>query len=536
MEKQKETLSAHSGGRAKSILYNSLLLCASAIVVRAVGVYFSIYIATRVGAEGMGLYSLSANVWGFAMTLALSGINLAATRCVAEAGDHGGEIKAAMRRAITYAIGFGTLASLLLLFLSKPIAIFWLKEERIILSLRLFAISLPAISVCSALNGYFSAVRRAWKSAGVGLIEQAAKIYATAALLTRLLPRGAEYACAAVVLGGALSELISCGISFALYLFDRKKLSREIITQDKAKKLTRRLFGIAMPVAFSTYVRSGLTTLEHTLIPTGLITFGMSRSEALAEYGIISAMVLPLVMFPYAFINSFTGLLVPEIAGAASLSHKKRISYIALRSWRLTILFGLATAGIMAVCSSSFGIRIYGNAKAAQYILAVAPLLPVMYLDTVTDSMLKGLGDQVYTMRVNIADAAISVILVRILVPHFGILGYIAVLYISELINFSLSASRLISRTGITFLPFRWCILPLACLVISSRVCCSLFHYIPLYSIPTWGSITLQGAFVVAIFVLLSLITGAIDKELTSWVRSTVFKKKKEGESNAKCI
>lgn len=521
----KKTTNAPNG-RARSILYNSLLLCLSAIAVRAVGVYFNIYISNRVGAEAMGLYSLAANVWGFAMTLALSGINLAATRCVAEADGRGSEIRAAMRRALGYALIFGIGASVLLLSLSKPLALFWLKEERVILSLRLFAISLPAISVCSALNGYFSAVRRAWKSAGVGLIEQAVKIYATAALLTRLLPRGPQYACAAIVLGGALAEALSCGVSFMLYVFDTKKLSKGAVTRKTAQRLTRRLFGIAMPVALSTYVRSGLTTVEHILIPAGLIAFGATRSEALAEYGIVSAMVLPLVMFPYAFINSFTGLLVPEIAGAASLSHKKRISYIALRSWRLTILFGLATAGIMAVCSSSFGIRLYGNARAAEYILAIAPLLPIMYLDTVTDSMLKGLGDQVFTMNVNIVDAALSVILVYFLVPRFGIYGYVAVLYISELINFSLSAVRLITKAQMSFKPFRWALLPLICLVVSSRICCFVFQFIPLDSLPTWFSITLQASAVLAIFVLLSVVAGAIDKELVLWAKGTALPKK----------
>ena len=513
-------------GRARSILYNSILLCLSAIAVRAVGVYFNVYISNRVGAEGMGLYSLAANVWGYAMTLALSGINLAATRCVAEADGRGGEIRAAMKRAIAYALIFGVGASFLLLLLSKPLALFWLKEDRVILSLRLFAISLPAISVCSALNGYFSAVRRAWKSASVGLVEQAVKIYATAALLTRLLPRGAEYACAAIVLGGALAEVLSCGVSLTLYLLDTRRLSRGGVTRESARRLTRRLFGIAMPVALSTYVRSGLTTVEHILIPAGLIAFGATRSEALAEYGIVSAMVLPLVMFPYAFINSFTGLLVPEIAGAASLSHKKRISYIALRSWRLTILFGLATAGIMAVCSSSFGLRLYDNARAAEYILAIAPLLPIMYLDTVTDSMLKGLGDQVFTMNVNIVDAALSVILVYFFVPRFGIYGYVAVLYISELINFSLSAVRLITRAQMSFKAFKWAVLPLVCLVISSRICCFVFQFIPLNSLPTWLSITVQGVAVLAIFVLSSIITGAIDKELISWVKETVIPQK----------
>ncbi len=509
-------------GRARSILYNSLLLCASAIVVRGVGVYFNVYVSSRVGAEAMGLYSLAANVWGFAVTLALSGINLATTRCVAEADGRGGEIRAAMRRAVAYALAFGIGASVLLIALSKPLAALWLKEERVILALRLFAISLPAISVCSALNGYFSAVRRAWKSAGVALVEQAVKIYATATLLTHLLPRGAQYACAAIVLGGALAEVLSCAFSFMLYLFDRRRLTRDGVSSGEARRLTRRLFGIALPVALSTYVRSGLTTLEHILIPAGLVAFGATRSDALAEYGIVSAMVLPLVMFPYAFINSFTGLLVPEIAGAASHSHEKRISYIATRSWRLTILFGLATAGIMAVCSSSFGVRVYGNARAAEYISAIAPLLPIMYLDTVTDSMLKGLGDQVFTMKVNIADAALSVILVYTLVPRFGVYGYIAVLYISELINFSLSAARLISKAKLSFKPFKWAAAPLICLVFSSKICTFLFRFIPLGSFPAWLSITVQATAIIAIFVLLSVITGVIDKELIGWLKSTI--------------
>jgi stage V sporulation protein B len=362
----------------------------------------------------------------------------------------------------------------------------------------------------------------------VGLIEQAVKIYATAALLTKFLPKGAEYACSAIVLGGALAEVVSCGFSFTLYLFDSRRLSKGNITSKTARRLTRRLFGIAMPVALSTYVRSGLTTLEHILIPAGLIAFGATRSEALAEYGIVSAMVLPLVMFPYAFINSFTGLLVPEIAGAASLSHKKRISYIALRSWRLTIIFGLAPAGIMAVCSSAFGIRLYGNPRAAEYILAIAPLLPIMYLDTVTDSMLKGLGDQVFTMNVNIIDAALSVLLVYILIPRFGTYGYIAVLYISELINFSLSAARLISKANLEFKPFRWGILPLVCLVVSSRICCFLFQFIPLYSLPVWLAITLEGASVVAIFVFLSVISKSIDKELIAWIKDAFLPQKEK--------
>ena len=47
-------------------------------------------------------------------------------------------------------------------------------------------------------------------------------------------------------------------------------------------------------------------------------------------------------------------------------------------------------------------------------------------------------------MRYNVADAAISMVLVYLLLPVFGIKGYILVIVLSEVFNFSLSLGRLI--------------------------------------------------------------------------------------------
>jgi len=66
----------------------------------------------------------------------------------------------------------------------------------------------------------------------------------------------------------------------------------------------------------------------------------------------------------------------------------------------------------------------------------------VMYLDIGTDCALNGLGEQVYSMKVNILDAAVSALLVWLLVPGLGITGYTATIYIAELLNFALSVAR----------------------------------------------------------------------------------------------
>ncbi len=513
--------------RAKVFIYNSLLLTLSAVLMRAVGVAYNVYISNRVGAEVMGLYSLVTNVWGFALTLATSGINLAATRCVAEAGENSSEIRASMRKCVIYSLSFGMGAAFLLLLFAKPISILWLADERAIVPLRIMSISLPAISVSSALSGYFSAVRRVWKSAAVQVTEQAIKIFGVAFLLTPLMPLGIEYACIAIVLGGAIAEILSFALYAVFYSFEKRKYGKIPLDRSISRKLNSKIFSIALPIAFSAYIRSGLTTVEHILIPLGLREFGLDSASALESYGILSGMVLPVVLFPYALIHSFTGLLVPEVSGGIASGEKRHIEYISSRVWRLTIIFGLCGAGVLAVCSKEFGYVLYSSEDAGKYIFMLAPLMPLMYLDTVTDSLLKGMGEQVYTMNVNIADAAISVILVRLLVPRFGINGYIAVLYIAELVNFAFSAARLISRCRFRFRAIKWFALPLAILTVTAQICNLIFDLIPLPSPASWFTLTVHGLIIIFIFLVLLALCGSLDKELRTWLAFSLGIKKR---------
>ena len=67
-----------------------------------------------------------------------------------------------------------------------------------------------------------------------------------------------------------------------------------------------------------------------------------------------------------------------------------------------------------------------------------------MYLDIVIDSILKGLDAQVDVMVVNIFDCLISIAFIYFLVPILGFSGYIISIFISEVIDFSLSGHRLL--------------------------------------------------------------------------------------------
>jgi Na+-driven multidrug efflux pump len=66
-----------------------------------------------------------------------------------------------------------------------------------------------------------------------------------------------------------------------------------------------------------------------------------------------------------------------------------------------------------------------------------------MYTDMAVDGCLKGLGQQVWSMGINIAEGLLGLMLVWQLLPRWGLAAYIGVFYATELFNFALSALRL---------------------------------------------------------------------------------------------
>lgn len=87
----------------------------------------------------------------------------------------------------------------------------------------LICIALPAISMSSAINGYFTAVRRVYKTACSQFFEQIVKIAVTAYLISFFLPSGLEYACLCLILGDVISEVASFVLSYFLYVWDLRE-------------------------------------------------------------------------------------------------------------------------------------------------------------------------------------------------------------------------------------------------------------------------------------------------------------------------
>lgn len=429
-------------------LWNTILLTATSILMRLLAMGFQVYLTRRIGAEGIGLYELLMSVYGLATALAISGVRLSTTRLVLEVATwqqcrQGG----VMRLCMGYALLLGFAAGTLLYVLSGPVAELWLDEAALAPCLRVLAFSLPCLALSSCLNGYFSARRQAGRMAITQVLEFSFHMALTLAGLLWLRPESPQRACLLLVCCSCLSDLFSASVAFLLYRGQ---------SVEKGKTpffLGGELLQIAVPDAVGSWVRSGLVSAKHLLIPKGLRKCGASSAQALAAYGVVQGMVMPLLGFPAAFLGTISGLLVPEIAERHALGQKRGMFAIMQRVLHLTLLFSFFTSGVLLVYGGRIGSLLYRSQEAEAYIRMLAPLVPLMYLDNVVDGMLKGMGLQTASMRINILDAGVSLLLVWKIIPRVGMSGYLLTIYVSEVLNFLLSFRQLRKHAGL-WLPF----------------------------------------------------------------------------------
>ena len=486
--------------------YNGLLLAVVGLSMRAVTLFLGAFVSGAIGAEGVGLQSLIGTVYSFAVTLATSGVSLSVTRLVASAIGEGRDGARILRGAFLLATLFGLVSTVALFSLAGVVGKYILLDSRCSIALRILSFSLLPIALSSVISGYFVAVRRISFNAAVQVIGQVVRIVLTVVLIVRYSSYGVDTAVVALAVGSTVTEVLSFVVAFIEYTVDRRihtSLSEKGYALGEVSKM-------AFPLAFSQYVRSFLLSAEHALIPRRLTDRGNSRDEALSSYGYLHGMALPIILFPMTPLSSFSGLLVPEFAESEGAGDKSRMERIAAEAITKTLGYALTVAVFIFTFSEELGYVIYNTYEAGHFIGFLAPVIPLMYLDHVTDSMLKGIGEHVFSMWVNIADSLLSVFLVYLLIPIFDISGYALVIVIMELFNFTLSFMRLRKRIAFR-IHLTGALLPLLASIFSAFLSSILFLFSGRATSPLW--LSMKMIFSVLIYFLI-IIGWSIVKQI----------------------
>lgn len=452
--------------KAKKFLLNAIILSGTSLLVRMVSVSFSVYIANKIGSEGIGVFQLITSIYMFAITVATSGIHLTTTRLVTEelAVHSPGTAKTALFKCLKYSACFSFGTAFALYFAAPWMTSIWLHDKITVRPLIALSLSLPPLALSSVFTGYFTALRNATKNASAQIFKQIIKISATLFFLQHYLSQGIDGACLSLVLGDVAAEAFSFAYLGLLLMIDQRKKAAQMTNNPQ---LTKKMLGICLPIAFSSYVRSALVTIKQVMIPNGLEKSGVSCDEAMSQYGLIGGMVMPVVMFPSVLLSAVSTLLIPEIS-EKNVQHKEgQIRHVLSRIFKITLLFSICVSGILFAFADQLSISLYHTLEAAPYIRIMAPLVTLMYFDEIVDAILKGLNQQVQVVGINILDTIVGIVLIYTILPWQGLAGYMAVIFITETLNAVLSIRRLCKVTKFHIDFQAWIVAPAICITIS---------------------------------------------------------------------
>ncbi|MDD6175204.1 MAG: oligosaccharide flippase family protein [Firmicutes bacterium] len=512
--------------KKRLFIQNAVILTLCSIFLSALGMAFRVYQSSLIGAEGMGLLQLLLSVYYFSTNLAVSGLNLAVTRLVSESAVPGSGISEGrvLRKCFGLCLLSGCAAGSALFFGAPAIGRWWLGDTRTVASLRVLAVGLPFLSVSCCVRGYFLAARNSLKPSTGQILEQLISFAFVAVFFSLSAPGGLSAACCGIALGMTVGEI--CGNLYIVLLFFLQ--TRRTLRQKNGSSVpARRIFAISLPVAVGYCLRSALVSVENVLIPAGLKRSGSSYGESLAGYGIVKGMALPALCFPQAFLTAFSMLLIPEVSEARAARHPAEIRSMASRVFQICLLFSCLVVGLFFFFGRELGLLLYKNAEAGRQLRLLCPLIPFMYLDSIVDAMLKGLDEQVYSLKVNLSDSCLRILLIALFVPRLGISGYLLATFFSVLYNSSLSIGRLMKKSAVRFPFFRWIVLPLGCI----GLCCSgtraLFSLLGLAESSVLLFVCAAGGCAVLLYPLLLRLTGCISSRDLQWFRDSFCRKRK---------
>ena len=423
---------------------------------------FNIYISNQIGSEAVGVFSLVMAVYLFFITVATSGLNIAVTVIVSEkfALNKNKQAIKAIRTCIFFSLLLGIAAGGLILLFSNFITSKCLHNMVSSRPLFYITIGLPFIAMSSCISSYFTTIRKAYKNAISQVFEFTIKMFATIILLKINISNGVEAICISLILADVISEICSFTLIFILYIIDIKL---KILADIRSFGQRINILKIAFPVAVTSYIRSGLSTLKQLIIPTQLEKSGISCSRALSQYGMINGMVLPVITFPTVFTDSYSMLLIPEFSTYVAQKNYKAINYIANKIFKITCAFTMCICSIFFIFSNDLGLAIYNNIEIGYYFKIFTPFIFFMYMDHIIDCILKGLNKQFGVMCCNILDLSITTCFIYFLLPVLGIKGYVLSIFFSEVLNFSISLFQLFMYSRIKPNLIDWIVVPLFC-------------------------------------------------------------------------
>ena len=420
--------------RKMAFITGTLLLTSTGFICRILGFFYRIFMSRTIGAEGLGIYNMVHPIFSICFAVCAGSIQTALSQYVAANQTRG---KAVFRTGLVIAMGMSFLLAWVIYGNAGFLAEKLLLEPRCAPYLPVMAVSVPFAALHACINGYYYGMQKARVPAFSQVAEQVIRMGAVFLIASIWLESGRQITVSLAVYGHLIGEMASAVFTvFCLGFFPPCKDgdSRRAPAIPLSFGATAApLMALALPLMGNRLILNVLGSAEAIWIPNRLMSSGLTNSEALSVYGVLTSMALPFILFPSAITNSMAVLLLPTVAEAQADGNEARISSMISMSLRYSCYMGVLCIGIFTIFGNQLGVSVFHDQNAGTYITILSWLCPFMYLATTMGSILNGLGRTSSTFFQNVFAMVIRLAFVLFAIPRYGILGYLWGMLVSEL-------------------------------------------------------------------------------------------------------
>lgn len=424
------------------LLKGTFLLTLAGLLTKTAGFFYKIFLSRTIGAGEIGLFQLTMPVFMFCMSVSSGGIQTAISRFTAE--YHAKNDPGSARRTLLGGLllsGLLAACCTVLLYLKAPwIAESFLLEPRCAPLLQMIAACLPFAITHGCITGYFIGKKNAAVSAISQLLEQFLRIGSVLFFYTLFQKSGRDMNASVMALGQLAGELAAALFCICRLFFGQSRQPAGKALPAKSSSLPRvsdfkKLLTVSLPLGLNRMLVCILSGIEAALLPQQLQSFGYSSSEALAVYGTLTGMAMPLIFFPTAVTGALGMLLLPTVSEAHALNQNKKIAGTANASFQGCLLLGFFFLTAFLLFGGETGELVFHSALAGVLIRKLALLCPFLYINTTLTSILHGLGKTAVLTVWNIVGSIVRLLSILLLVPDAGIDGYLTGILFSQILT-----------------------------------------------------------------------------------------------------
>lgn len=376
----------------KSNIYKSAAqVTVFSTVEKMLSFIYRIILSRSLGAEGLGIYQICLSVFSVFLTAASSGIPVTVSRLMAK-NTATGNVKgkhAVVTAGVVCTLAF-TIPAALVLFAAKNIYAFMFPGRD---SVNIFLWLLPGLvltSVYAIMRGSFWGNKQFLPYSVIELAENAVMVACGCVLISfaHTPVSGARAAIIAIL----VSYIFSFAVSLICYFAKGGKFTNP-------KSQIKPLMKASLPITAMRTSTSILNSCVATFLPALLSrACGYSESEALALYGTVLGMSVPILMIPSSLIGSIAVVVAPEMSENFYAKRTEFLRRDIERTIKSSVLIATVLIPVLFTLGTDIGVLFYNSPLSGEVIRRFSFMLLPMCISMITTTILNSLNFEVRTL------------------------------------------------------------------------------------------------------------------------------------------